>query len=85
MCKCILPLGVNPIAVDKYININQYQINAYKIFIEKPKEGYCLEYQSVDIRVIVKYVLKKQGRKMWTRFIFGGGRGCKVGNRVTFL
>jgi magnesium-transporting ATPase (P-type) len=22
MCKCVLPTGVNPIAVDKYININ---------------------------------------------------------------
>jgi hypothetical protein len=22
MCKCVLPPGVNPIAVDKYININ---------------------------------------------------------------
>jgi hypothetical protein len=22
VCKCVLPLGVNPIAVDKYININ---------------------------------------------------------------
>jgi hypothetical protein len=24
MCKCVLPLCVNPIAVDKYININTY-------------------------------------------------------------
>jgi hypothetical protein len=23
MCKCVLPPGVNPIAVDKYININR--------------------------------------------------------------
>jgi hypothetical protein len=22
MCKCVLPPGANPIAVDKYININ---------------------------------------------------------------
>jgi hypothetical protein len=22
MCKCVLPLGANPIAVDKYINMN---------------------------------------------------------------
>jgi hypothetical protein len=28
MCKCVLPLGVNPTAVDKYININ---INTLKV------------------------------------------------------
>jgi hypothetical protein len=25
MCKCVVPPGVNPIAVDKYININIYR------------------------------------------------------------
>jgi hypothetical protein len=31
MCKCVLPLGVNPIAVDKYndINIKYSDINTY--------------------------------------------------------
>jgi hypothetical protein len=30
MCKCVLPLGGNPIAVDKYININnQYAVHCY--------------------------------------------------------
>jgi hypothetical protein len=32
LCTCVLPPGVNPTAVDKYININTYHPLLFRIF-----------------------------------------------------
>jgi hypothetical protein len=44
MCKCLLPPGVNPIAVDKYININNVPLNVFNktIYLIYSLNSLCL-------------------------------------------
>jgi hypothetical protein len=43
---------------------------AYGVSIGKPEERDHLAYLSVDVRVILKWALKKRDRATWTGFIW---------------
>jgi hypothetical protein len=47
MCKCVLPPGVNPIAVDKYIN---YQLKAF------PASKEAFSFPKITQRLVTGFV-----------------------------
>jgi hypothetical protein len=56
MCKCVLPPGVNPIAVDRYINISNYVDKLYM-------------FRTVPLSIIMIFSLYTQQWYMSYRFV----------------
>jgi hypothetical protein len=59
VCKCVLPPGVNPTAVDKYININkqqwyrqQYGQRFFLIFVKQQwyRQQYCQRFFLIFVK-----------------------------------
>jgi hypothetical protein len=44
--------------------------NAYKLLVGKPEERDHLEYLGVHWMIILKWILWKEGGKLWTGFIW---------------
>jgi hypothetical protein len=46
MCKCVLPPGANPIAVDEYININiKYSMTTFWLGVQCGISEYICEHE----------------------------------------
>ena len=43
--------------------------HVYRNRLENLKETVCLEYLSIDVRIILKWTLEKQNGRGWTVFI----------------
>jgi hypothetical protein len=71
MCKCVLPPGVNPTAVDKYINININKINfRVLVLIEMTMEvENSSKYELNDSCISVSYhYLETKGQQFLVDF-----------------
>jgi hypothetical protein len=66
VCKCVLPAGDNPIAVNKYININ---INKQ---LERPRRKWK---DNVKKNITTKYIFVRSGF-IWISFGYSGGVLC---------
>jgi hypothetical protein len=62
MCKCVLPPGFNPIAVDKYIIINYYVEQLHFIKGKGTREHTLVCWQ------FVAHVLKRDDRRVQRKF-----------------
>lgn len=47
-----------------------YGTHVYRIWLENLKETVCLEDLRIDVWIILKWTLEKQGGRGWTVFIW---------------
>jgi hypothetical protein len=65
---------------EEHVALTGEKINAFKVLVGKQKKRDHFKVLSVDDRVIVKLMLKKQGGRVWTGFSW-----LRKGNSVILL